>query len=494
MGFCRRCGEIVSGDRCQCGGQAVAPIAFRGEQPTRVQDRWLKTYASEDAKPNPMPSSHRPEPSKISPTKRFPRPISTPSPSTLVGSGLGNRVSEHITSSFLPQPRRPLSPLKQTVAPESGILPSPSPYNSSLTKVYGSVLQPKESLRTHSCAICSTTFLPDSTIFPDVSTSSPDPNRFLCRTCFTLNGGSKGTCPTCSRPVLALKSEGEFVTADSRVWHRACFNCAGCAKNVGHCPMVDLLGQPSCADCFEHCLKPSHTPKKKKSPPSPSSHNIGGMATRNGQIKSRESSPALDELEARLGIPKSREGSPFPSGWGSHPSSPSPSPRRRAAETRWKHASSPSSPVTPELSSSDSTNQSISSGPDSPPRSDLDPDVKFETTEDIFFPGRVTSIVEETASELGSPRTPKSRARTRSPESSPSPRRMMCQKCDKPILELERGGDFICLPNQDRPNSMVNFHTQCFRCTVCHQLFQRLNGKAHFMKGSDGPMHLEVRL
>lgn len=190
---------------------------------------------------------------------------------------------------------------------------------SELAKVYGSVLQSKESLDSYHCALCSTVFPPDATIYPDPSTLSSTGesltggigNRFLCRPCFIINGGSKGDCPGCFRPVLIIKAEGGFVEAAGSVWHRKCFNCDGCLKNIGDHPMVDLLGRPSCADCFETCLK--RPPRDGSTPATPSGKadpksNIGGMKRNNNQ--SREGSPTLQELEQRLGIIRSRESTP----------------------------------------------------------------------------------------------------------------------------------------------------------------------------------------
>ena len=81
--------------------------------------------------------------------------------------------------------------------------------------------------------------------------------------------------------------------------------------------MVDLLGRPSCAECFDECLKRDlNTPKKKwngsgNSPQVDGNNNIGGMSLSSSKgAKSREGSPAIEELEQRLGIVKSREGSP----------------------------------------------------------------------------------------------------------------------------------------------------------------------------------------
>ncbi len=137
------------------------------------------------------------------------------------------------------------------------------------------------------------------------------------------NGGTKGICPTCSRPVLTLKSEGGFVHSAGKYWHKHCFNCNECQKNIGDAPLVDLLGRPSCAECFDSCLRrPSErdqspiTPTKLMRHSPVARRNIGGIDTTNTAttqfgLNSREASPALEELEQRLGIVRStREGSP----------------------------------------------------------------------------------------------------------------------------------------------------------------------------------------
>ncbi|KAJ3737081.1 hypothetical protein DFJ43DRAFT_1049122 [Lentinula guzmanii] len=343
MGFCRRCGDIVFGTRCKCGGTAVAPAVAWKES----SDPWTKTYVHREKSPTraPQPSVNTSvktnttgEASNTSPAKRFPRPLSSSSsssssPSTIIGK----RVTEHITASTS-QPNRPPSPLKNsTVAsPESGILPSLNSHSTgSLSKVYGSVLQPKESLASHACALCGTVFPPDSTIYPEPYADTSSSARFLCRDCFTSNGGAKGQCPGCSRPVLALKSEGPFIEAAGDYWHKACFTCEGCGKNIGDSPMMDLLGKPSCPECFDTCLKRDHTPKKRSSTASLTSptRNLGGIGSHNP--KSKEGSPTIDELEQRLGIVKSRISSPALeelskrlSMISSSPSSRSPSPRR----------------------------------------------------------------------------------------------------------------------------------------------------------------------
>ncbi|PFH54604.1 hypothetical protein AMATHDRAFT_134865 [Amanita thiersii Skay4041] len=298
MGFCRRCGDIVTGERCKCGGIAVAP-AVNWKDTEHDQDKWTRTYISRDRS-----------------TSVSSAPVKQNSKHTLNYSStdLPSRVSEHIAATTSSRSASPLKPSITGPAPEADILPSPC--DNSLSKVYGSVLQPQESLATFSCTICNIVFPPDATIYPDPrSTSAASDGRFLCRPCFVNNGGSKGTCPACSRPVLTLKSEGGFIQAMDNYWHKICFNCNKCHKNIGDSPLVDLLGRPSCLECFESCLRRDHTvePSKTQCYSPLNSRNLGGMdlANLNSISKSREASPALDELEQRIGISKNtREGSP----------------------------------------------------------------------------------------------------------------------------------------------------------------------------------------
>lgn len=231
---------------------------------------------------------------------------------------MSSRISAYIASASVP---RPPSPLKfsstSSLSSPSGnasadILPNPE--GTQLAKVYGSVLQSKETLAGYHCALCSVLFSPDATIFPDpacLSRSGPtsSDSRFLCRSCFIANGGSKGDCPSCQKPVLILKSDGGFVESGGNVWHKRCFVCEGCSVNIGDHPMVDLLGRPTCAECFETCLKrPAKDSPQRRAISTPDKNgNLGGNKRSAG---SRESSPALEELEQRLGIIKSRESTP----------------------------------------------------------------------------------------------------------------------------------------------------------------------------------------
>ncbi|THH20847.1 hypothetical protein EW146_g603 [Bondarzewia mesenterica] len=309
MGFCRRCGDIVTGPKCKCGGTAVAPVVQwnNGASKNSITDRWSQTYTQEkpSARTRSATTDILPATTSTPPARRFPRPQSS----------IGSRISEHITSTTEP---RPSSPLKHSSSfldnPSSNILPSP--YTSELSKVYGSVLQTKESLESYHCHICSAIFPPDATIYPDPTDVSG--TRFMCRACFIINGGSRGDCPSCHRPVLILKSEGSFVENAGKVWHKKCFQCVGCGKNIGDNPMVDLLGHPSCGDCFDTCLnRTNDSPRRYDSPNRHDSltamdqkdegDHLGGL--KGG--RNRESTPTIEELEQTLGIIKSRESTPI---------------------------------------------------------------------------------------------------------------------------------------------------------------------------------------
>ncbi|KAF9229437.1 hypothetical protein BS17DRAFT_743516 [Gyrodon lividus] len=330
MGFCQRCGDIVTGMRCKCGGTAVAPVVQWSPSKGQTADKWSQTYVSQEKSPT-YPTNQIGRPSSGSHShinfnndlrqsasnphvNCFPRPNSLHSPRH--SASLSSRIASHINSAT-----RPPSPLKRpievherspppsptTLAVQAGIFQAPNAPE--LSKAYGSVLQPKESLSTYSCKICSTEFHPDATIYPDPSAPGFS-DRFLCRPCFITNGGSKGDCPVCRRPVLILKSEGGFIETSGRIWHKKCFSCQGCHKNIGDIPMVDLLGQPSCADCFDNCLKRNSTPLKSYESPILNKVDKRTPVTLRSDPRSRESSPAVDELEQRLGIMKNREGSP----------------------------------------------------------------------------------------------------------------------------------------------------------------------------------------
>jgi hypothetical protein len=217
---------------------------------------------------------------------------------------LASRVSEHIASTTNSHPP---SPVKHSSISEDTILSAPdvisSPYSSELSKVYGSVLQPKETLQSFHCHVCSAPFTPDATIYPDPTDAFG--GRYLCRSCFSQNGGSCGNCVECSRPVLILKSEGGFIENAGRVWHKKCFHCSGCGKSMGDRPVVDLLGRPSCAECFDTCLNRRDSPGKSRTSLSKESVDGSGgakPASASKPGKARKGSSTIEELEQVLGI------------------------------------------------------------------------------------------------------------------------------------------------------------------------------------------------
>jgi hypothetical protein len=287
---------------CRCAGLFIfdlnalfsqAPVIQWNKQSAQGanKDRWSQTYVAKTSTP---PST---------PQKRIVAQRSSPSLRPQNTTALASRVSEHIASTTNSLPP---SPVKHSSVSEEAILSAPdvisSPYTSELSKVYGSVLQPKGTLESFHCHVCSASFPPDATIYPDPTDTSG--GRFMCRSCFSQNGGSRGICVECSRPVLILKSEGGFVENAGRVWHKKCFHCSGCGKSIGDNPMVDLLGHPSCAECFDTCLNRRDSPGKSRT----SAPKESGSKPASGPSpgKSRKDSSTIEELEQVLGIRRSQ--------------------------------------------------------------------------------------------------------------------------------------------------------------------------------------------
>jgi len=283
---------------CRCAGLFIfdlnalfsqAPVVQWNKQSVQGanRDRWSQTYVAKTSTSTP-PST---------PQKRILAQRSSPSLRPRDTTALVSRVSEHIASATNTLPP---SPVKHSGVSEEAILSAPdvisSPYSSELSKVYGSVLQPKGTLESFHCHVCSATFPPDATIYPDPTDTSG--GRFMCRSCFSQNGGSRGICLECSRPVLILKSEGGFIENAGRVWHKKCFHCSGCDKSIGDNPVVDLLGRPSCAECFDTCLNRRDSPGKSKT--SASKERVSTSAPSPG--KPRKGSSTIEELEQVLGI------------------------------------------------------------------------------------------------------------------------------------------------------------------------------------------------
>ena len=504
------------------------------------------------ASQNPNPTTNSTTPIDVAPsarTRRFPRPNST---SSVFSPALKNSVSSHISLATT-QSSRPPSPLKTSTTisdSESDILPSLLPHEPTLSKVYGSVLQPTETLTLHSCAICSVVFPPDATIYPNPCDS--DLNSFLCRPCFTTNGGSKGICPSCSRPVLTLKSEGGFVHSTGKYWHKQCFNCTGCFKNIGESPLVDLLGQPSCAECFDNCLnRDPTTPRKTRSSSnnnSPIPSNPGGLNASYSR-KSRENSPALEELEQRLGIVKSREGSPvvgdankksFPILQGGladfpqirpspsicnspHPGSPTPD-----RKSGLVGEVSPSALRTTVAQAIDQTardkrrSSRLSNIPRfvTPPRIGTQPVGDVKGSSDTKGNGESKVSVEEkpisqarggetkaspalqssiVSSSMIShlPKSNNTRGDFTCKEASLSKLNLStspsCAKCKLTILNPREGGQFIGIPGVDENATPQTYHPECFKCAICDKpLNEPKKSQVTFVRCDAGPCHAQV--
>lgn len=293
-------------------------VVFSKPEAQLSTDRWTRTYVKQSAPSAPFTTNVRQAASAFEGRQPVdPRPTPNNRPQScirnhLTGTTLDSRVTSHIHSSLAE--RTSPSTKDETKPTECEYLQEDiftNPYTSTLSKAYGSVLQSKETLKSFACVLCSKHFPPDATIYPDPAYPSTT-TRFMCKPCFVHNGGTKGDCVECGRPVLTLANEGGFVQNAGRFWHSLCFRCDGCFKDISGSPMVDLLGRPSCEACFDTCLKrpSSDSPRSLRTSKSTDRldrvSNIGGL-----KGTSREASPAIEELHQRLGI-KSREASPMP--------------------------------------------------------------------------------------------------------------------------------------------------------------------------------------
>lgn len=423
-------------------------------------------------------------------------------------SSLSRGVSEHILATTS-QSARPPSPLKFSTTfsdPASDILPSFSAHEPTLSKVYGSVLQPKETLPLHSCAICQAVFPPDSTLYPNPSDPS-DVKSFLCRQCFTVSGGSKGNCPSCSRPVLALKAEGGFVQSGGKYWHKQCFNCMSCFKNIGGTPMVDLFGRPSCADCFDNCLKRDHpaTPKKNRTSAN-NSPNLGARLSSSYGSQSREGSPMLEELEQRLGIVRSRESTPAACD-SVHSAHRSPirsisargeSPSLRPGDNldaKSPQLSSRSSRKTYTLDSPSqrSISATVRSTSDCKIVKEPRNGVQSPDTSSLDLSDLSTVLFKEASSNLSSKTSNMQDPFTHSDPSPSTKIKSICNKCEQPILNARQGGQFVTIPGTDENDSPKLYHNDCFKCSVCERpINDSRKGQASFALPSVGPCHIHV--
>ncbi|GAA6024524.1 hypothetical protein JCM11491_006688 [Sporobolomyces phaffii] len=209
MGFCRRCGEIVSGDRCKCGGSSrdsTTKILF-GE---KVGDKWSQRYLARSSSPT---------------TQSSPASISEDAPAS---------------PASYPSPRpaaRPPPPSPSKLASE----------DTELSCVFGSVLSPKDHWQ---CSSCKIKFRQEEVIYPHPDAASDPPTLgelFYCRKCFAERF-SLGNCKKCKMAVL---SDAKFIKHEKNLWHEPCYVCSYC-PNLSHSSIViDFAARPSCEDCFD---------------------------------------------------------------------------------------------------------------------------------------------------------------------------------------------------------------------------------------------------
>ena len=274
-------------------------------------------------------------PSKSAAGRRFPLPQNSSLATSLPSTPISNtRVASHIAATTAISKRTPST---THTANSLAASPSGNPIiddGYTLSKVYGSVLQSPDTLKSYACTSCTTAFQRDSTMYPDPSSSTSSPH-FLCRDCFIANGGVKADCVECRKPVYKLKREGDFVENGGRVWHAKCFECEGCSRNIAKNASVDLMGRPCCAECFDASLQRSEGTRPRvmsthlKEPEGTTAGRLGGMLRGKSVERGCESNPAMEELTQRLGI-ASKDATPSKSetsvvASGSSPTRPRPS-------------------------------------------------------------------------------------------------------------------------------------------------------------------------
>ncbi|KAK4049638.1 hypothetical protein OIO90_005397 [Microbotryomycetes sp. JL221] len=224
MGFCRRCGDIVSsGTKCVCGG-LVKESTVKGLFESAGTDKWGQRYLAKSISNssnilNNTSSSNVPEPK---PTLAF----------TSTSSGGA--------------PRTPLSPHFLSSKSESSELFH-----------FGSILSPSDHWQ---CVSCEAEFAQEDVVYPhpDAKHNHDLNDVYFCRQCFA-DRFSKGNCKKCKCAVL---SDAPFIKHADKVWHNQCYTCSYCDNNQSI--IIDFGGNPSCESCFDQ-----EAYKHRGIPPSP---------------------------------------------------------------------------------------------------------------------------------------------------------------------------------------------------------------------------------
>jgi hypothetical protein len=356
-----------------------------------------------------------------------------------------------------------------------------------LSKVYGSVLQNPETLKTYKCADCSGVFTRDATLYPDPN----DPTRILCRPCFMDAGGIQGECAACRKPVLKLKHEGQFVENSGKVWHSKCFVCDGCAKNIAATPSVDLYGRPCCHECFDTCL--SRPLGSKTATPRQDERR------KSGAFESNEASPVVEELSRRLRV-QSLESSPSKV---QQPRPRSSNSVSSSAKEELAVALDSARRFTDKLQTNDSvlSKQSKVEDLSNSPSPKEKESHRFnhsmnETTKRLSnnwsdspiqhmkTPDLTSDVSDDAESLVASPETPR-------PEAPPADDLdAHCDGCHKPLFSINGGGRVVTVPAES--GHPGRYHSTCFACSICQQPFSEKQGSAAFVVVDEGLAHLSV--
>lgn len=356
--------------------------------------------------------------------------------------------------------------------------------------MYGSVLQNPETLKSYACANCDTVFNRDATLFPDPET----PSRMLCRPCFLLSGGVKGECAGCQKPVTRLRNEGQFVENSGKVWHKRCFICDGCSKELASNPSVDLYGRPCCPDCFDTSLQRPVGSKTSTPRPSISLNGVTGTLS-----SSKENSPVIVELNRRLGVQTKSDtplkglsfGSEILESKDTTPTAPRDMWDSASARNLGRGRSSTMPGQLDDLTKRLQASVVQDASFDVDPSKDTKP-LEGANAENqriahpLNTPDLTSDVSDGAESTWSGPSTPK-------PDNivSIEDENATCGKCGELLFSIIGGGKIVTVPaDSGRPGK---YHSKCFVCALCSQPFAEKDGSAAFVVTDEGLTHLKVR-
>lgn len=152
-------------------------------------------------------------------------------------------------------------------------------------------------------------------------------------------------------------------------------------------------------------------------------------------------------------------------------------------------------PPTPDLADfSDAMSNTASSGPSTPPSASPS---SLRSKEEGETSAQKLSQIKDTLRVLNeNATTPTSKSKTAN-ISSPTPlsTEARCARCNLPLFNLKDGGKFVSVPEEPSNAGAPpkTYHTACFTCKKCGGSFEeRDGGQAVFVRGEDGPCHVEV--